>query len=301
MHKDLSNLYIATEFDTRIILVADIEKGGVFASIYGVYHLLPEPLRDRVIGVVINKFRGDRSLFNDGVRIIEERFGIPVLGVLPYRPFNLGFEDSQSLMGYAQQCQDGAKRVAVIAYPTMSNYTDFEPLLADRDVCVSFVKGAADLAAYDTVILPGSKLVLEDLAWLKRQGFAEQIVKLSRSNRTHIIGICGGYEMLHEWIEDPEGIEAAPKSVIEGLGVIPGTVRFERDKIVRREGERYEIHHGISLSYPDGYRSETMWGTFEHGIFADKAFVVYRREAIDAFVDEMRGYLDVERIVSHVR
>ena len=326
MDKDLSNLYIAAEFDTRIILVADIEKGGVFASIYGVYHLLPEPLRQRVIGVVINKFRGDRSLFDDGVRIIEREFGIPVLGVLPYRPFNLGFEDSQSLMGYAQRCREGARQVAVIAYPTMSNYTDFEPLLADEGVCVTFVRGAADLSGYDTVILPGSKLVLEDLAWLRDQGFAEQIKELCHvsvnpkshttqgagtsvpqsrvearlSDTTRIIGICGGYEMLHERIEDAEGIESAPGSVVEGLGIVPGTVRFERDKIVRRHGERYEIHHGISLSYPDGYMTDTVLGTFEHGLFADEAFVAYRSGQIGAFVEEMRGYLDVERIVSHV-
>ncbi len=335
MDKDLSNLYIATEFDTRIILVADIEKGGVFASIYGVYHLLPEALRDRVIGVVVNKFRGDRSLFDEGVRIIEERFGIPVLGVLPYVPFNLGFEDSQSLMGYAQRCRDGAKRVAVIAYPTMSNYTDFEPLLADEDVCVTFVRGAADLSGYDTVILPGSKLVLEDLAWLREQGFTEQIkeffyastnpkshtlqgagtsvpqsraealppkrTQTRRFDTTRIIGICGGYEMLHEWIEDTEGIESSPGSVIEGLGIVPGTVRFERDKIVRRHGERYEIHHGISLTYPDGYETDTVLGTFEHGLFADEAFVAYRSERIRAFVDTMRPYLDIQRIVDHVR
>ncbi len=328
MDKDLSNLYIATEFTTRIILVADIEKGGVFASIYGVYHLLPEPLRQHIIGVVINKFRGDRSLFDEGVRIIEERFGIPVLGVLPYVPFNLGFEDSQSLMGYAQQCRDGAKRVAVIAYPTMSNYTDFEPLLADEDVCVTFVRGATDLSGYDTVILPGSKLVLEDLAWLRAQGFAEQIKEIYRidtnqKSRTlqgdgtevpppdteqmrqfdppRLIGICGGYEMLHEWIEDEEGIESAPGSIAQGLGIVPGTVRFERDKIVHRHGERYEIHHGISLSYPDGYETEMVLGTFEHGLFADEAFVAYRSEQIGAFVDEMRPYLDIQRIVNHVR
>jgi len=104
MNKDLSNIFIAQTFHTKIILVADIEKGGVFASIYGVYHLLPETLRRNIIGVVINKFRGDRRFFDEGVRIIEEEFGIPVLGVLPYEPLNLGFEDSQSLRHYTQDC-----------------------------------------------------------------------------------------------------------------------------------------------------------------------------------------------------
>ena len=209
----------------------------------------------------------------------------------------------------------------------MSNYTDFEPLLTDEDVCVTFVRGAADLSGYDMVILPGSKLVLEDLAWLREQGFAEQIKELSRvginpkshalqgagtsvpqsrakarlSDTTRIIGICGGYEMLHERIKDVEGVESSPGSVAQGLGIVPGTVRFERDKIVRRQGERYEIHHGISLSYPDGYETDTVLGTFEHGLFADEAFVMYRSEQIGAFVDTMRPYLDVERIVDHVR
>ena len=127
MDKDLSNIYIADTYNTKIILVADIQKGGVFASIWGVYNLLPKKLQKNVIGVIVNKFQGDMTLFDEGVRIIEEDFKIPVLGVLPYLPFNLGFEDSASLKNFTQNCRNATKKVAVINYPHMSNYNDFEP------------------------------------------------------------------------------------------------------------------------------------------------------------------------------
>ena len=148
MDKDLSNIFVATEFKTKIILVADIEKGGVFASIWGVYNLLPQELRSNVIGVIVNKFRGDMTLFDKGIEIIEKEFNIPVLGVLPYTPFNLGFEDSQSLMNYQQQNHPHAKRVAVIAYPTMSNYNDFEPLIADENIALEFIQNNIDLEGF---------------------------------------------------------------------------------------------------------------------------------------------------------
>ncbi len=140
MDKDLSNIFIADEYNTKIILVADIEKGGVFASIYGVYNLLPKKLRENVIGVIVNKFRGDITLFDEGIKIIENDFNIPVLGVLPYLPFNLGFEDSQSLKNYVQIKENPIINVGVISYPYMSNYNDFEPLIADKSVNLQFIE-----------------------------------------------------------------------------------------------------------------------------------------------------------------
>ncbi len=139
MDKDLSNIYIADEFNTKIILVADIERGGVFASIYGVYNLLPEKLRKNVIGVIVNKFRGDISLFDEGIKIIENEFELKVLGVVPYKPFNLGFEDSQSIMGYVQDTTNTKLKVGVIKLPHISNFTDYEPLVADPEVELSFI------------------------------------------------------------------------------------------------------------------------------------------------------------------
>ena len=203
MDKDLSNIFIANEYNTKIILVADIEKGGVFASIYGVYNLLPKELRDNVIGVIVNKFRGDLSLFDEGIRIIEEEFKIPVLGVLPYLPFNLGFEDSASLKNFVQYPKNKKLDIAVISYPHMSNYNDIEPLIADDEVFVEFVSNNISLEKFDLVILPGSKLVIKDLQWLKEIGLFKQIKNYSKQ----ICCICGGYEMMFETLDDKYTVE----------------------------------------------------------------------------------------------
>ncbi len=301
MEKDLSNIFIASEFKTKILLVADIEKGGVFASIYGVYHLLPEVLRHNVIGVMINKFRGDRRFFDEGVRIIEEKFGIPVLGVLPYKPFNLGFEDSQSLRHYSQNCARATRRVAVIAYPAMSNYTDFEPLLADEDVCVVFVDNNRPLEGFDCVVLPGSKKVFDDLAWLRETALERRILEAYHAGKTHIVGICGGFEMLHEHIVDEIGIEAPTPQKVAGLELVKGEVRFGKEKIVKKNIDKYEIHHGISTTYPDGYKDERIYGTFEHGLFIDEIFKAYEAQCIEAFAETMHSYIDAQRLIDALR
>jgi len=300
MEKDLSNIYIATEFKTKIILVADIEKGGVFASIYGVYHLLPQALRDNVIGVIVNKFRGDRSLFDEGVHIIEEEFGIPVLGVLPYESLNLGFEDSQSLMGYAQDCGKATRKVAVIAYPTMSNYTDFEPLLADTNTCVTFITSNVDLSPYACIILPGSKLVMQDLLWLKSTGLFTQIQEHHKEKKIDLIGICGGYQMMFACIVDDACIEVEKPTTVEGLGFIDDSIIFQKEKILKRHGATYEIHHGTSAKYPHKYKADKLYGTFSHGLFEDDWFETYSATKIENFVETMLGYLDKERIVQSV-
>ena len=301
MEKDLSNIFIAQTFDTKIILVADIEKGGVFASIYGVYHLLPEALRNNVVGVIVNKFRGDRRFFDEGVRIIEEEFGIPVLGVLPYEPFNLGFEDSQSLRHYSQDCSRATRRVAVIAYPAMSNYTDFEPLLADEDVCVTFIDHNRPLEAFDCVILPGSKRVFEDLAWLEKTGLKERILEAHRQKQTHIVGICGGFEMLHQTIIDENGIETSIPKRVKGLGFIKGEIHFQKEKILQKMGDTYEIHHGISGTFPNGYKDAYIYGTFKHGLFIDDVFRKYEAKRIEQFTEQMHHYLDGERLLNAIR
>jgi len=303
MDKDLSNIYIATEFNTKIILVADIEKGGVFASIWGVYNLLPKQLQQNVIGVIVNKFRGDLSLFDEGIRIIEEEFGIPVLGVLPYIPFNLGFEDSQSLINYKQSSHKDAKRIGVIAYPTMSNYNDFEPLIADQDTHIEFIKSNISLENFDQIILPGSKLVMQDLAWLKESGLFDQLQKTKRE----ILGICGGYEMMFRKLIDEESIESN-NTIVEGLGLIDDDAIFQKEKIVKRGeykifGESikgFEIHHGISKKYPLYYERDNIRGTFIHGLFDNKSFEEYKRIVITDFVAQMRDRLDVERIMKNV-
>lgn len=296
MDKDLSNVYIAEEFNTKIILVANIQKGGVFASIWGVYNLLPEKLRKNIIGVVINKFQGDMTLFDDGVKIIENEFKIPVLGVLPYIPFNLGFEDSASLDNFTQNCKDATKRVAVINYPTMSNYNDFEPLIADPLICLEFITTNISLEKFDLIILPGSKLVINDLQWLKNVGLFEQL----QNTKQNIFGICGGYQMMFESIIDDLCIETLVPTTEVGLGFIDDNIIFQKDKILKKDGEIFEIHHGISKKYPKEYENNNIKGTFSHGIFNDEKFKQHKIQTIKKFVLTMKAKLDVKRILKSV-
>jgi len=304
MDKDLSNIFIAQQYNTKIILVADIEKGGVFASIWGVYNLLPKKLRDNVIGVIINKFRGDLSLFDKGIEIIENEFKIPVLGVLPYTPFNLGFEDSASLKNFTQNCKNSKKSIAIISYPYMSNYNDFEPLINDDAICVEFINSNISLKEYDLIILPGSKLVVKDLLWLKDNGLFDQLKTIQKD----ILGICGGYQMMFEKIVDDIAVETIEPTTIDGLGFIDDNIYFAKEKILKKaqyeifgkKVEGFEIHHGISEKYPLYYEKDNIRGTFVHGLFDDEDFKRYKKETIDRFVNSMRSRLDIDQILKSI-
>jgi adenosylcobyric acid synthase len=302
MDKDLSNVFIACEFDTKIILVADIERGGVFASICGVYNLLPTQMRQNVIGVIVNKFRGDMSLFDEGVKIIENEFKIPVLGVLPYTPFNLGFEDSASLKNFVQIKPNYTKKVAIINYPTMSNYNDFEPLIADDDILVEFVTSNINLEQFDLVILPGSKLVIKDLRWLKATGLFAQI----QTYKKEILGICGGYEMMFEKIIDDLSVENDTPTSEEGLGFIDDHIIFHKEKtllkgefeIFGKKVKGFQIRHGQSTKYPLFYEKDNIKGTFVHGIFDDEKFEVHKQKTVNEFVNIVKTQLDVKKILN---
>jgi len=321
MDKDLSNIFIAQEYNTKIILVADIEKGGVFASIYGVYNLLPKELRDNVIGVIVNKFRGDLSLFDEGIRIIEDEFKIPVLGVLPYLPFNLGFEDSASLKNFVQYPKHKKLDIAVISYPHMSNYNDIEPLIADDEVFVEFINSNISLEKFDLVILPGSKLVIKDLQWLKETGLFEQI----KNHKKDICAVCGGYEMMFETLDDKYTVENSAPLVELGFGLIPSIITFEKEKILKKQEYElfgckingFEIHHGVSKDYSLSYEKNNLKGTFVHGIFDNDEFRTkyfksinhkykgynfkeYKKNSIDTFVDQMKIKLNIQKILDNV-
>jgi len=314
MDKDLSNIYIADEFNTKIVLVADIERGGVFASIYGVYNLLPNKLRKNVIGVVINKFQGDMSLFDEGVNIIEKEFKISVLGVVPFKPFNLGFEDSQSLMNYTQNTSKSIIRVGVIKLPHISNFTDFEPLVVDEEIELCFISSASELESYELLILPGSKRVIDDLAWLRERGFEK---KLS-SRKTNVVAICGGYEMMFEKILDEEKVESEFKEVT-GFGRLKGTVTFSKEKIVKKGYynifgimvDGYEIHNGLTKKRCK--ETKNFYGTFIHGLFDSDPmreyifkninpnykgynFKKYKKDAIAKFTAHIDEHIDMKRI-----
>ena len=314
MDKDLSNIYVADKFNTKIILVADIQRGGVFASIYGVYNLLPKKLRKNVIGVIVNKFQGDMSLFDEGIKIIEKKFHIPVLGVVPFRPFNLGFEDSESIMNYVQETSKAIIRVGVIKLPHISNFTDFEPLVADSEIELSFISNAGDISTCNLVIIPGSKRVVDDLEWLRERGF-EQILS---SEKQKVVAICGGYEMMFEKILDPHNIESDKKEV-RGFGRLKGEVVFQKEKIVKKGTyilfrsvvDGYEIHNAIAKKR---YKSEeNLYATFIHGLFdSDEIrykifskinpnykgynFKEYKTLSIKSFAQHIAKHVDIDKI-----
>lgn len=322
MDKDLSNIYIAKKYNTKIILVADIEKGGVFASIWGVYNLLPKKLKKNIIGVIINKFRGDLSLFDDGIKIIENDFKIPVLGILPYIPFNLGFEDSASLKNFEQKKKEIKLNIAIISYPTMSNYNDFEPLIADNEVLVEFVNTNISLEKFDLIILPGSKLVQKDLLWLKQNGLFKQIKKYSKN----IFGICGGYQMMFKNIKDKYKIEFNTSKKQKGFSFIEEEIIFKKTKILKKQTyfqfkmklKGFEIHYGVpknnNLQYFD---STKVKGTFIHGVFDNNNFRTnyfksinpnyegfdfkrYKNKKINTYISKMKNHIDIDKIKNSV-
>ena len=318
MDKDLSNIYIATEFNTKIVLVADIQRGGVFASIYGVYNLLPEELRKNVIGVIVNKFQGDMKLFDEGVEIIEKDFGIKVLGVVPFKPFNLGFEDSESLMGYTQDTSQSIIKVGVIKLPHISNFTDFEPLVADREIELVFISSVSELSSCDLIVLPGTKRVVDDLEWLRSRGFDEKLSSI----KSKVVAICGGYEMMFENILDNEAIESDTKEV-QGFGRLKGDVSFVKEKIVQKGSynicgimlDGYEIHNGVAKKRCK--EAKNLYGTFIHGLFESDAmrekifhtlnenykgynFKEYKKNAIADFAKHINYHVDMEYIIKEL-
>lgn len=186
----------------------------------------------------------------------------------------------------------------------MSNYNDFEPLIADETIFVEFITSNVSLESYDLIILPGSKLVIKDLQWLKKTGLFEAL----EERQKEILGICGGYQMMFEEIIDEECIEAEEPVSESGLGFIDDVIVFQREKILRKGiyemfGKTingFEIHHGVSGKYPLSYEKDHIKGTFVHGIFEDEAFENYKKITIDSFIATMRDEIDIERVISNV-
>lgn len=318
LNKDLSNTFIATTFHTRNILVADIERGGVFASVYGTLALMDPVMRANLIGVVINKFRGDRRFFDEGERIIRERFGVPVLGVLPFQPLNIDMEDSQSLRNYRQRLDDVKIRAGVIAYPGLANYNDLDALMADAEVQVELIDAYRPLDEFDLVLLPGSKTVIRDLRWLKGQGLFDEI----RRRKKPVFGICGGYQMFCRTLHDPDALEHETPGSEPGFGLIGDTVVYKRPKILKRGQYElfscpvsgYEIHCGRMANYPLSHQNENVAGTHVHGIFDNDGFrtaylkainpayrgygyAAYREAEIQGFADMVARQLDIAAIL----
>lgn len=255
--RDIVNWPVVELADAAVVLVADIDRGGVFAQVIGTMDLLSPQERGRVIGVIVNKFRGDRALFQDGVAILEARTGVPVLGVVPYlRHLELDQEDSVEVERYRQTVfEDRAVNIAVVLLPHMSNFTDFNQLAAEPDVALRYVAQAKDCQGADVIILPGSKTTIADLEDLRGRGFHRAIANHRRRGR-ELVGICGGFQMLGHSVTDPHGMEAGSRA--DGFGLLPMTTELRREKktvqvtarslFVGQEEdclvEGYEIHLG---------------------------------------------------------
>ncbi len=294
-HRDLSNTFVADHFDTRIVLVADIERGGVFASIYGTYNLLSDKLKENVVGVIINKFRGDISLFDSGIEIIERDFSIPVLGIVPFAPLNIDMEDSLSIRNYQQNKEKAKIKVALIQWPHISNYNDIDPLIVDQEIFVDFIQSYHPLRDYDLILLPGTKMTITDLKWLKETGLFNEIDRVISIGKTALFGICGGYQMMFDVLKDHEGIENDEKTTEKGFGLIPSEITYSRTKKLKRsiyslfghELKAYEIHCGQCKNYELGYQKGQVQGSHLHGLFENDSF---RREYFKGIRSDYLGY-----------
>lgn len=244
--RDLANWSMVELADAQVVLVADIDRGGVFAQIIGTLNLLAPQERQRVIGVIINKFRGDATLFEDGVTFIEQRTGLPVIGVVPMlRDLVLDEEDSVE-MDRARHVAFAPDRIniAVVLLPRMSNFTDFRPLAAEEDVILRYAAEPRDLAGADIIVIPGTKNTIDDLRYLRESGFPGAF-------RTHIarggelLGICGGYQMLGRSIADPQGVESG--GVVEGFGWLDVTTIMLPTKVTKLvEAQALHVHSGTA-------------------------------------------------------
>lgn len=257
--RELVNMKVAEIADVPVILVADIDRGGVFASIVGTLTLLTPKERNRVKGIIINKFRGDIDLFTDGIEWLEEHTKIPVLGVLPYMEDHMiDGEDSLSFHEKRITANKHVLDLAVIKLPFISNYSDMEPFYYEEDVSIRFVESGEDLGNPDAVIIPGTKSTLSDLEKLKNTGLAEAIQNYHHQSGT-IIGICGGFQMLCTALEDPFGSDTGKKGLqVKGLNIIPASTVFQQTKqttlaegnfhpATKLKGKKlkgYEIHIG---------------------------------------------------------
>ena len=227
--EDIVNMGLARLVDAPVLLVGDIDRGGVFAQLYGTVALLEEDERARIKGVVVNKFRGDRAILEPGLKTLEELCGVPVAGVVPYLDVDIDDEDSLS----ARLDRNGGRRlidIAVIRLPRISNFTDFAPFERYENVSVRYVDRVGDLHQPDLVLLPGTKSTIADLRWLRQSGL-EAAVQRAASAGVPVMGVCGGYQMLGRSVADPEGAEAEPGTEIAGMGLLEVDTVFSGEKV----------------------------------------------------------------------
>jgi adenosylcobyric acid synthase len=289
--RDLTNLRLAQYLRARCLLVADIERGGVFAQVVGTLALLRPVERPLIGGLLINRFRGRRSLFDEGRRWLEQHTGVPVLGVMPWLEELFPPEDSLDLLERRGRRTGAEIEIAVLRLPSLSNFSDLDPLEAEPSVQLRWLRPGEPLAGPDAVVLPGSKQTLRDLAALHGSGLVAELQRYAAGGGA-VFGICGGLQMLGRELRDPDRLEGGP-AALAGLDLLPLRTVFRRGKTLRRRRvhgswpaagvvEGFELHQGRSLALeelarwlePDGlgWRRGSVAGTYLHGIFENGAW-----------------------------
>lgn len=333
---DIVNMGMAEMVDAPVLLVGDIDRGGVFAQLLGTLMLLEKKEKKRVKGLVINKFRGDKSILDPGIEMLEEKGNVPVVGVVPY--MELSLEDEDSLTERFDRKSEGLIDIAVIRYPRISNFTDFNVFEQMPEVTVRYVTSISELHHPDIIFLPGSKNTMGDLKWMRQNGLEAAVKKLSED--IPVFGICGGYQMLGQEISDPDGVEEGGK--IRGMELFPvSTILMPEKKRCQIEGkiERlsglfhvlsdckfkgYEIHMGRTGTEEKvvvtSDMNENIYGSYVHGLFdegtiansmiqtlAEKKgieiengefedYQTFKDKQYDKLADTLRMYLNMEEI-----
>ena len=292
---DIVNIGLAEMTDAPVLLAGDIDRGGVFAQLYGTIALLEDKERERIKGLLVNKFRGDKSILAPGIKMLEDKCGKPVFGVVPY--INVDIEDEDSLAGRLSSCKTaGIIDIAVIRLPKISNFTDFNVFEGFEGVSLRYVDKLADLKEPDMIFIPGSKNTIKDLIWMRQNGI-EAAVKKANSKGCILFGICGGYQMLGNVISDPYNMEEGGS--VQGLGLIDMDTVFGKEKqtvqvsgcfgniegifagLSGKEYKGYEIHMG----QPGDYKTDNpcvniqasqnnIYGSYIHGLF-DNTDIAY--------------------------
>ena len=331
MERDISNMGMAEIADAPVIIIGDIDRGGVFASLAGTMLLLPDEYKKRVKGVIINKFRGRKELLDSGIKMLEDIIKVPVLGVLPYTDIKIEEEDSVTTR-FKQKVNKGDIHIEVVRTPHMSNFTDFNIFETQEDVSLRYVDFGESFGDPDIVIIPGTKSTIDDLMFLRKNGLENQIKELHRRGKL-VIGICGGYQMLGKVLKDPYHVENDLEEV-EGIGLLDVETTFEMEKTTTqvkaildenfhgylenlsgKEVSGYEIHMGITkrnensnnfvtvkqkleqkVNYQVGSVNKecNVFGTYLHGIFDDIDFT-------RTILNNIRKMKNLEPIESNVK
>ena len=318
---DLVNLSMARHAGADVILVGDIDRGGIFASVYGSIALQTPEDRKLIKGIIVNKFRGDMRLFEEGRRMLEDICKIPVLGVVPYyKDICIEEEDSVSLQQKHRQLAEGKINIAVVLLRHISNFTDFDTLERDPRVNLFYTNNTNDISRADIIILPGTKATLDDLLELRRNGCAQAIIRAHRDGRT-VVGICGGYQMLGLSVDDPDGIEGSIAS-LPGLGLLPIKTTMTPTKTTQQvtfqfEGQTcqgYEIHQGVSDTDQAIIQTDHCIGTYIHGFLDNppvieyllkdktvstislKSYADFKEEQYDKLADHVRKHVDINKL-----